>query len=235
MDYDYDYDYDYDEDCRAYCETCGEALQTDVDGDGVMTMSYEFCETCGTMDYGEPVRLTEQLLATLAQERQAVVQHPNNTDYFNGSFPPHDIFEPIGPTLAVQVFQDSSGRSTAGILLTEDAAKVYHTPSYVVLAVGPSAKHGYVVGDVVYSPPEIECVRVRVSGWCLLMLHEERTLGRSPMLNVSKDAFYAKLPPGCTFEKMRDGKRRYDVDEEADVDAVKRLDPLAVIMVRRKV
>jgi hypothetical protein len=38
-------------------------MQTDTDGDGVMTMSYEFCENCGTKDYGEPVRLTEELFA----------------------------------------------------------------------------------------------------------------------------------------------------------------------------
>jgi hypothetical protein len=45
------------------CLDCGERMQHDVDGDGVMTMGYEYCENCGTKDYGEPVRITEKLIA----------------------------------------------------------------------------------------------------------------------------------------------------------------------------
>jgi hypothetical protein len=55
-------DYDLD-DGRTNCPECGEPMSSDSDGDGVMTMSYEFCENCGTKDYGEPVRLTEGLFA----------------------------------------------------------------------------------------------------------------------------------------------------------------------------
>ena len=39
---------------------CGNRMSMDTDGDGVMTMSYEFCEDCGGKDYGEPVRIFEQ-------------------------------------------------------------------------------------------------------------------------------------------------------------------------------
>ena len=53
--------FDYDDYEPAHrCPECGERMQMDTDGDGVMTMSYEFCENCGTKDYGEPVRLFEE-------------------------------------------------------------------------------------------------------------------------------------------------------------------------------
>jgi len=55
-----DIDFDYDD--SRNCPQCGERMKTDMDGDGVMTMSYEYCENCGEKDYGEPVRLTEQLI-----------------------------------------------------------------------------------------------------------------------------------------------------------------------------
>lgn len=223
-----DYYADYDDDCSSFCPTCGERMQTDEDGDGVMTMSYEFCETCGTKDYGEPVRLTEQLL------RNRVTTHPNNTEYFNGQWPDPEMFEPIGPTLAVQVHMDAEGNtSRAGVLLPDAAISTYRCPSYVVLWAGPTCKMGYVKGDVVYIPKEIQMPIVRAEGWAILLVHEERTLGRSPKYNVYIDEFYSKLPEGTTFERMRDGKRRYDVDEEAHVELVKRLDPLAAVMVRR--
>ena len=56
---------------RSVCPECGEPMQSDLDGDGVMTMSYEFCENCGTKDYGEPVRLTEQIIAKMREEERA--------------------------------------------------------------------------------------------------------------------------------------------------------------------
>jgi hypothetical protein len=41
-----------------------------MDDDGVMTMSYEFCENCGVKDYGEPVRLFEEhILPKIRAER----------------------------------------------------------------------------------------------------------------------------------------------------------------------
>lgn len=54
------FDYDDFYDPRTPCPNCGKPMQSDVDGDGVMTMSYEFCEGCGEKDYGEPVRLFEE-------------------------------------------------------------------------------------------------------------------------------------------------------------------------------
>jgi len=56
---------------RNVCPECGEPMQTDMDGDGIMTMSYEFCENCGTKDYGEPVRLTEQLITKMREDEAA--------------------------------------------------------------------------------------------------------------------------------------------------------------------
>lgn len=53
---------------RPTCPECGEPMQSDSDGDGVMTMSYEFCEHCGEKDYGEPVRVTEELFAFARRE-----------------------------------------------------------------------------------------------------------------------------------------------------------------------
>lgn len=53
------------------CPDCGERSQMDTDGDGLMTMSYEFCENCGTKDYGEPVRLFEEhILPRIRAERE---------------------------------------------------------------------------------------------------------------------------------------------------------------------
>jgi hypothetical protein len=159
----------------------------------------------------------------------------NSTRFFNGTFPPEDVFEPIGPTLAVHVYEDAQGNRTEGnVLLTDGAVQAYKCPSFVVLRCGPTCKMGYIRGDVVYIPPEVQLPVVRVDGWQVLLVHEERTMGRSPKLNLFRDEFFSKLPKGCTFETMRDGKRRYDVDDEADTDAVKRLDPLGVVVVRRK-
>jgi hypothetical protein len=55
----------YDHDGPSRCEKCGGKIATDVDGDGVMTMSYEMCEDCGE-DAGDPlgpVQVTEMLFA----------------------------------------------------------------------------------------------------------------------------------------------------------------------------
>lgn len=66
---DYDYLADRDDD-RTLCPECGEPMSSDVDGDGVMTMSFEYCENCGTKDYGEPVRLFEEhILPKIREER----------------------------------------------------------------------------------------------------------------------------------------------------------------------
>ncbi len=54
---------DDDYDPSSHCPECGERMQSDSDGDGVMTMNYEFCENCGAKDPGEPVRITEELIA----------------------------------------------------------------------------------------------------------------------------------------------------------------------------
>lgn len=63
----YDYLADRDDD-RTLCPECGEPMSSDTDGDGVMTMSYEYCENCGTKDYGEPVRLTEEIIRRMREE-----------------------------------------------------------------------------------------------------------------------------------------------------------------------
>jgi hypothetical protein len=58
--------FDLDDDRGSSCPECGEPMQSDEDGDGVMTMSHEFCENCGTKDYGDAVNLTNLLLTQQA-------------------------------------------------------------------------------------------------------------------------------------------------------------------------
>lgn len=63
------FDDDYDD--SRYCPECGERMQMDTDGDGLMTMSYEFCENCGTKDYGEPVRIFEEHILPMIRAEEA--------------------------------------------------------------------------------------------------------------------------------------------------------------------
>lgn len=51
-----------DYDCGETCPTCGKPMQMDSDGDGVMTMSYYYCEECEYKTYGDAVEVTEKLL-----------------------------------------------------------------------------------------------------------------------------------------------------------------------------
>ena len=53
---------DYD-DGREPCSNCGKLMSSESDGDGIMTMSYDYCEDCGNRDEGEPVRITNELIA----------------------------------------------------------------------------------------------------------------------------------------------------------------------------